>query len=102
MENKLDRELIARNLMNILDVKNCQNYIIFMNNDLYDTLLKYAIKVFGISNEAIEEIESFLIDCKEITKKIENNSPISIDDKNKLMTGLICIKRKYILKKITP
>ena len=99
MENKLDRELIARNLINILDVKNCTNYTIFMNDDLYNTLLKYATKVFGISKEAIKETENFLNDCKEIIKKIENNSPISIDEKNKIMTGLICIKRKYILKK---
>lgn len=99
MENKLDRELIARNLINILDVKNCTNYTIFMNDDLYNTLLKYATKVFGISKEAIEETEIFLNDCKEIIKKIENDSPISIDEKNKLMIGLICIKRKYILKK---
>ena len=98
MKNKLDRELIARNLINISDVKNCQNYIIFMNNDLYDTLLKYAIKVFGVSKEAIEETENFLNDCKEIIKKIENDSPISIDEKNKLFVGLVNLKRKYILK----
>lgn len=98
MENKLDRELIARNLINILDVKNCTNYTIFMNDDLYNTLLKYATKVFGISKEAIEETEIFLNDCKEIIKKIENDSPISIDEKNKLFVGLVNLKRKYILK----
>lgn len=98
MENKLDREFIARNLMNILDAKNCTNYTIFMNDDLYNTLLKYATKVFGISKEAIEETEIFLNDCKEIIKKIENDSPISIDEKNKLFVGLVNLKRKYILK----
>lgn len=98
MENKLDRELIARNIINILDVKNCTNYMIFMNENLYEILLDYTIKVFGVNDEAIEEIKSFLINCKSIIIEIENNSPISIEDKNKLMTGLICIKRKYILK----
>lgn len=98
MEEKLDRELIARNLINIIDVKNCTNYMIFMNDDLYNTLLKYAIKVFGVSKEAIEETENFLNDCNEIIKKIENDSPISIDEKNKLFVGLVNLKRKYILK----
>ena len=33
-----DREIIARNLINIIEVKNCQYFSQFMNDDLYDAI----------------------------------------------------------------
>lgn len=59
MEDKLDRELIARNLINIIDVKNCTNYTIFMDDEIYNILQDYIIKMFGVDEMAIEEIKKF-------------------------------------------
>ena len=98
MEDKLDRELIARNLINIIDVKNCTNYTIFMDDEIYNILQDHIIKMFGVDEMAIEEIKKFLNNNKQTIKKIEDNSPISIDEKNKLFIGLVNLKRKYVLK----
>ena len=51
MEDKLDRELIARNLINIIDVKNCTNYTIFMDDEIYNILQDYIIKMFGVDEK---------------------------------------------------
>ena len=61
MEDKLDRELIARNLINIIDVKNCTNYTIFMDDEIYNILQDYIIKMFGVDEMTIEKIKKFLI-----------------------------------------
>lgn len=36
-----DREIIARNLINIIDVKNCQYFSLFMNDDLTAVIKKF-------------------------------------------------------------
>lgn len=99
MDDKIDRELIARHLINTLDVKNCHNYKIFMGDDLLDQLEQYSLNILGVNELAIKEIKQFINEHKNIIDKIANNSPILLQEKNDLIFGLMDIKRKYILKK---
>lgn len=52
----LDRELFARNIINIIDVKNCTQYELFMRDDLIEQLDKY-MKI--LVPEATKEIDIF-------------------------------------------
>ena len=40
-----DRELIARIIINILDVKNCQQWELFTGEDMYEQVCNYILNI---------------------------------------------------------
>ena len=92
-----DREVISRNIINILDVKHCREYGIFEDDDLYDALLKYLKK---LAPEAESRDIDMIMTRNELTmKKIVEDKDISLEEMNRFMEDLKSFKRKYLLNK---
>ena len=92
MENKtelqIQREIIARNIINILDVKEQNQYTKFLNDDFSNQFSQY-IQLKINNSLASQDIEQYLT----------NNELINNDEKNQLFEGLKLLKRIYILHK---
>ena len=56
-----DRELIARIIINILDVKNCQQWELFTGEDMYEQVCNYILNISKGNNTA-EEYARKIID----------------------------------------
>ena len=89
-----DREIIARNLINIIDVKNFSQ---FMNDDLYDKLYDYLIKLSRGNDKAVAHIKLMMEECRPIIEKIEKDEQISNDEFNSFMEKFRVFKRKYLM-----
>ncbi len=102
MENKtelqIQREIIARNIINILDVKEQNQYTKFLNDDFSNQFSQY-IQLKINNSLASQDIEQYLTNNKSIIEKISNNELISNDEKNQIFKGLKILKRIYILHK---
>lgn len=94
----MDRETIARCFMNILDVHHYYDYVIFMNDDIYDQLSNYITHITDDKQEIID-YHNILEKNKGIIDMIASNKPISIDDYNNIMEDLRAFRKKYIQKK---
>ena len=92
----MDRELFARNIINIIDVKNCTQYELFMGNDLTEQLECYLTKLVP---EAKNEINDFLKEQDDVLEKVKNNQNIDIDERNHFFLQLINFKKRFILKR---
>lgn len=92
----MDRELFARNIINIIDVKNCTQYELFMRDDLIEQLDKY-MKI--LVPEATKEIDIFLKEHDKVLEKVKNNQNLDIDERNHFFLQLIGFKKKFILKR---
>ena len=92
-----DREIIARNLINIIDVKNCQYFSQFMNDDLYDKLYDYLIKLSRGNDKAVAHTKLMMEECRPIIEKIEKDEQISNDEFNSFMEKFRVFKRKYLM-----
>lgn len=95
----MDRELIARNIINVIDVKHCSEYSIFMGDDLYDQLYKYLIRLVHNNKDAIKDIDITMTRIELIINKIVANKQITQEEKNTLRENLIAFKRKWLMKK---
>ena len=94
-----DREIIARNLINIIDVKNCQYFSQFMNDDLYDKLYDYLIKLSRGNDKAVAHTKLMMEECRPIIEKIEKDEQLSNDEFNSFMEKFRVFKRKYLMQK---
>ena len=92
-----DREIIARNLINIIDVKNCQYFSQFMNDDLYDKLYDYLIKLSRGNDKAVAHIKLNDGRGDRLLKKIEKDEQISNDEFNSFLWKNSEFKRKYLM-----
>ena len=90
-----DREIIARNLINIIDVKNFSQ---FMNDDLYDKLYDYLIKLSRGNDKAVAHIKLMMEECRPIIEKIIKDEQISNDEFNSFMERFRVFKRKYYVR----
>lgn len=95
----MNKELICRTIINILDVKHCNEWQIFAGDDLYDVLYKYLAKLVHGNDEAFSDIDKLMARNELIIKKLAENKPTSIEDERKFMENLRTFKRKWILKK---
>lgn len=89
----MDRELIARNIMNIIDVKHCYDYQIFMNDDLYEQLQNYLNQLCDYHQEVQQLMESQQFHITMIV----NNETMTIEQKNEFFESLRHFKRKYLM-----
>ena len=89
-----DREIIARNLINIIDVKNFSQ---FMNDDLYDKLYDYLIKLSRGNDKAVAHTKLMMEECRPIIEKIEKDEQLSNDEFNSFMEKFRVFKRKYLM-----
>ena len=101
-----DRELIARIIINILDVKNCQQWELFTGEDMYEQVCNYILNISKGNNTAEEyarktnrsliglfKVKIFLmksIMClrnllENITESLEDSNPIFNDIKKRLI-----------------
>ena len=92
-----DREIRARNLINIIDVKNFQYFSQFMNDDLYDKLYDYHVKLSRGNGKAAAHTKLMMEECRPIIEKIEKNEQISNDEFNSFMEKFRVFKRKYLM-----
>lgn len=92
-----DRELIARNIINIIDVKNCQSYTQFMNDDMYDKVYNYMLKVSRGNGEATEQAKTIMSNNRPVFDKIVQGANIPIVEFNSLMECFRVFKKKYLM-----
>ncbi|MCD7894421.1 MAG: hypothetical protein LUG60_12105 [Erysipelotrichaceae bacterium] len=92
---RFERELLARNIMNIIDEKNHFNYAIFNDSDLKNKLHDYLIDMTH-ENDAVNAL---INDNSIIIDKIATSQDITIDERNDFMNSLIYFKLKYIMHK---
>ena len=97
-----DREIIARNLINIIDVKNCQYFSQFMNDDLYDKLYDYLIKLSRGNDKAVDHTKLIMEECRPIIEKIEKDDQISNDEFNSFMENSEYSKGNILCKSAFP
>ncbi|MCD8029132.1 MAG: hypothetical protein LUF02_10885 [Erysipelotrichaceae bacterium] len=90
-----NRELLARNIMNIIDEKNHFNYEIFNSSDLKNKLHDYLIEL----THEDKAIDTLIHDNHIIIDKIASNKDITIQEKNAFMNSLIDFKKQYIMPK---
>lgn len=93
----MDKELICRNIINILDVKRCREWEMFATDDLYNVLIKFLKSL--VPNCDPKDIDMIMTRNEQTIKKTVENKNISIEEHNHLMEDLRVFKRKYILKK---
>ena len=91
----MDRELFARNIINIIDVKHCTEYSIFMGDDLFEQLLKYLKK---LAPDVIKDIDVFMAGHEQTIKKVIANKQIDIYEYNQFMNDLKAFKKNNIMK----
>lgn len=92
-----DRELIARNIINIIDVKNNQYFNTFMNDDMYDRVYDYMLKVSRGNKEAAEQAKIIMGNNKPVFDKIVQGANIPIVEFNSLMECFRVFKKKYLM-----
>ena len=90
----MDRELIARNIMNIIDVEHYYDYHIFMNDDLYEQLRDYLNKLCDDSHK----VQQLMDNNQSLIAMIVNHVSMSIEQKNEFFESLRDFKRKYLMK----
>ena len=90
----MDRELIARNIINIIDVEHCHDYHIFMNDDLYEQLKNYLNKLC----DDHYKVQQLMDKNQSLITMIVNNVSMSIEQKNEFFESLREFKRKYLMK----
>lgn len=95
----MDQELIARNIMNIIDIKNQFYYDIFMHEDLYEVLKDYLENLTRNIDYANKDIEIIMENNKSIISKLIKDNHISVEERNQFMGNLMSFKRKYLLQK---
>ena len=93
----MDRELIARNIVNILDVQHCREWGRFANDDLFDQLEDCLKRLTDESASA--DIDILMSKNKELINKIAFNHAIVCEERNQLMEDLMAFKRKHIMKR---
>ena len=97
-----DREIIARNLINIIDVKNCQYFSQFMNDDLYDKLYDYLIKLSRGNDKAVAHTKLMMEECRPIIEKIEKDEQLSMMNSILLWKNSECLKGNILCKNTFP
>lgn len=96
----MDKELILRTLINIIDVKNQQEWKIFDSKDLINVLKDYMQKMVVCDQQAAyKDIENYLSKYRSIFKKIVDNKNITVNELSEIREPLIDIKRKYFIEK---
>lgn len=94
-----NRELIARNIINIIDVKNCQRFPLFCNDDMFEQVSKYTLELCKDNSEAVEYVKNMMDVNKLMIDKIVQGEELPNDDYNSLMESFRVFKRKYLMKK---
>lgn len=94
-----NRELIARNIINIIDVKNCQRFPLFCNDDMFEQVSKYTLELCKGNSEAVEYVKNMMDVNKLMIDKIVQGEELPNDDYNSLMESFRVFKRKYLMKK---
>lgn len=92
-----DRELIARNIINIIDVKNCQYFNKFMDDDMYDKVYNYMMNISRGDDKAIEHIKTIMIKNKPVFDKIIQGEDIPIEEFNSTMETFRVYKKKFLM-----
>lgn len=97
-----DREIIARNLINIIDVKNCQYFSQFMNDDLYDKLYDYLIKLSRGNDKAVAHTKLMMEECRPIMKKSKKTNRFLMMNSILLWKNSECLKGNILCKNAFP
>ena len=68
-----------------------------MNDDLYDKLYDYLIKLSRGNDNAVAHTKLIMEECRPIIEKIEKDEQISNDEFNSFMEKFRVFKRKYLM-----
>lgn len=93
-----DRELIARNIINIIDVVNCYNWTMFINDDMYKQVYDYMMSISEGNDVANQYAKDIMLKNKETIDKIVQDVDISTLEFNTLMESFREYKREFMLK----
>lgn len=92
-----DRELLARNIINIIDVKNNQYFSEFMNDDVYDKVYEYMMRLSKGNDAATSCAKNVMLNNKPLFDRIINDEDIPISEFNAMMELFRDYKRKYLM-----
>lgn len=87
-----DRELIARIIINILDVKNCQQWELFTGEDMYEQVCNYILNISKGNNTAEEYARKMMEENKPVIDRI-------VQGEDFLMKSIMCLRN--LLENIT-
>lgn len=93
-----DRELISRNIINIIDNINCHNWTMFMNDDMYNQVYDYLMSISEGNKVASQYAKDMMANNKHIIDKIIQGVDISTLEFNALMESFRKYKRKFMLR----
>ena len=68
-----------------------------MNDDLYDKLYDYLIKLSRGNDKAVAHTKLMMKECRPIIEKIEKDEQISNDEFNSFVEKFRVFKRKYLM-----
>lgn len=92
-----DRELLARNIINIIDVKNNQYFNTLMDDDMYDKVYDYMLKISKGNEEATNYAKTVMETNKSLFERVVNGEDIPIVEFNAMMELFRNYKRKYLM-----
>ena len=81
-----DRELIARIIINILDVKNCQQWELFTGEDMYEQVCNYVLNISKGNNTAEEYARKMMEENKPVIDRIVQGEDIPTEEYNVFIT----------------
>ena len=68
-----------------------------MNDDLYDKLYDYLIKLSRGNDKAVANTKLIMEECRPIIEKIEKDEQLTNDEFNSFMEKFRVFKRKYLM-----
>ena len=90
-----DRELIARIIINILDVKNCQQWKLFTGEDMYEQVCNYILNISKGNNTAEEYARKMMEENKPVIDRIVQGEDIPKEEYNVFTESFRKYNRKF-------
>lgn len=90
-----DRELIARIIINILDVKNCQQWELFTGEDMYEQVCNYILNISKGNNTAQEYARKMMEENKPVIDRIVQGEDIPNEEYNVFTESFRKYNRKF-------
>lgn len=94
-DKKKDRELIARIIINILDVKNCQQWELFTGEDMYEQVCNYVLNISKGNNTAEEYARKMMEENKPVIDRIVQGEDIPNEEYNVFTESFRKYNRKF-------
>ena len=91
-----DRELIARIIINILDVKNCQQWELFTGEDMYEQVCNYILNISKGNNTAEEYARKMMEENKPVIDRIVQGEDIPNEEYNVFIRCFLLVNQIFL------